>query len=120
MSELEGTAEHLVVIGRGRLIVSTGVVELLAWLPDALHLRTPQPSTGDGRARAAVRGRPHDSTARPCSTSRGLAAARIADDRRSGVSGCTSSRRIASRSRRPIMHLTVDSLEFRREGMSAR
>src|SRR5215475_13045526 len=30
MSELEGTAEHLVVIGRGRLVADTSVAELLA------------------------------------------------------------------------------------------
>ncbi|WP_328475454.1 ATP-binding cassette domain-containing protein [Actinoplanes sp. NBC_00393] len=30
MSELEGTADHLIVVGRGRLIADTGVAELLA------------------------------------------------------------------------------------------
>ncbi|MFF4380701.1 ATP-binding cassette domain-containing protein [Kitasatospora sp. NPDC001547] len=30
MSELEGTADHLVVVGRGRVLVDTGVSELLA------------------------------------------------------------------------------------------
>ena len=43
MSELEGIADELVVIGRGRLIAQTAVSELLASRPDGrVHLRTPQ------------------------------------------------------------------------------
>jgi ABC-2 type transport system ATP-binding protein len=43
MSELEDTADDLVVIGRGRLIASTSVRELLASMSDSrVHLRTPQ------------------------------------------------------------------------------
>ena len=30
MSELEGTADHLIVIGRGRLLADVSVAELLA------------------------------------------------------------------------------------------
>jgi ABC-2 type transport system ATP-binding protein len=42
MSELEGTADHLVVIGRGRLIADTSVRELLATASgDRVRLRTP-------------------------------------------------------------------------------
>jgi ABC-2 type transport system ATP-binding protein len=43
MSELEGTADRLVVIGRGRLIAVTGVAELLASASgDSVRLRTPR------------------------------------------------------------------------------
>jgi len=43
MSELEGTADDLIVIGRGRLIASTSVRELLASMSDGrVDLRTPQ------------------------------------------------------------------------------
>jgi ABC-2 type transport system ATP-binding protein len=43
MSELEGTADRLVVIGRGRLIAETGVSELLASAAGGrVKLRTPQ------------------------------------------------------------------------------
>jgi ABC-2 type transport system ATP-binding protein len=43
MSELEDTADRLVVIGRGRLIAETGVSELLAAAADnRVRLRTPQ------------------------------------------------------------------------------
>lgn len=45
MGELQGTADHLVVIGRGRLIVDTPVDELLASSSDGtVDLRTPEPS----------------------------------------------------------------------------
>ena len=44
MSELEDTADRLVVIGRGRLIAETGVAELLASAAgDRVRVRTPQP-----------------------------------------------------------------------------
>jgi ABC-2 type transport system ATP-binding protein len=43
LSELEGIADELVVIGRGRLIAQTAVSELLASRPDGrVHVRTPQ------------------------------------------------------------------------------
>jgi ABC-2 type transport system ATP-binding protein len=43
MSELEGIADELVVIGRGRLIAQIGVSELLASTSDGrVHVRTPQ------------------------------------------------------------------------------
>ena len=43
MSELEGIADDLVVIGRGRLIAQTGVSELLSARSDGrVHVRTPQ------------------------------------------------------------------------------
>jgi ABC-2 type transport system ATP-binding protein len=43
MSELEGVADDLVVIGRGRLITKTSVPELLAMRSDGrVHVRTPQ------------------------------------------------------------------------------
>ncbi|MGH3128050.1 MAG: ATP-binding cassette domain-containing protein, partial [Gaiellaceae bacterium] len=43
MGELEGIADELVVIGRGRLIAQTGVSELLASRSDGrVHVRTPQ------------------------------------------------------------------------------
>jgi ABC-2 type transport system ATP-binding protein len=43
MGELEGIADELVVIGRGRLIAQTGVSELLSSRADGrVHVRTPQ------------------------------------------------------------------------------
>jgi ABC-2 type transport system ATP-binding protein len=45
MSELEGTADHLVVIGRGRLLADTSVSDLIAGMSEErVTLRTPRPS----------------------------------------------------------------------------
>jgi ABC-2 type transport system ATP-binding protein len=45
MSELEDTADHLVVIGRGRLLADTSVSELIAGMSDEkVTLRTPRAS----------------------------------------------------------------------------
>jgi ABC-2 type transport system ATP-binding protein len=45
MSELQGTADHLVVVGRGKVIADVGVAELLACASDGLvTLRTRAPS----------------------------------------------------------------------------
>jgi ABC-2 type transport system ATP-binding protein len=64
MSELEDTADHLVVIGRGRLVADTSVRELLAAASgDRVRLRTAQPSeamTVLARAGATVAATDHD------------------------------------------------------------
>jgi ABC-2 type transport system ATP-binding protein len=45
MSEMENTADHLIVIGRGRLIADCGISEFIAASPhQAVLVRTPQPS----------------------------------------------------------------------------
>jgi ABC-2 type transport system ATP-binding protein len=42
MSELEGTADHLIVIGRGRLLADVAVEELIASVSDGrVQVRTP-------------------------------------------------------------------------------
>jgi len=51
MSELEGTAHHLVVVGRGKVIADTGVAELIAAASNGrVSVRTPVPE----RASAAL------------------------------------------------------------------
>ena len=60
MSELEGTADHLVIVGRGKVIADTSVAGLLAAASgDRVLLRTTAPRPGgDGAASAgAVRHR---------------------------------------------------------------
>jgi ABC-2 type transport system ATP-binding protein len=78
MNELQGTADHLVVIGRGRLIVDASVGELLASAADGtVHLRTPDLTavmTVLARAGATV-----VSTGPDALTVTGLGAERIAD-----------------------------------------
>jgi len=64
MSELQGTADHLIVIGRGRLIADTSVAELLrAASGDGVTLRTPDPGVAMAllaRAGATVSSSGHD------------------------------------------------------------
>jgi ABC-2 type transport system ATP-binding protein len=78
MSELQGTADHLVVIGRGRLIADAGVGELLrAASGDAVIVRTPEP--GEAMGVLAGAGATVTSTGRDALEVRGLPAQRIAD-----------------------------------------
>ena len=52
MSEMESTADHLIVIGRGRLIADCSMAEFIArGTGQAVRVRTPQP---DGLARAVT------------------------------------------------------------------
>jgi ABC-2 type transport system ATP-binding protein len=78
MSELEGTADDLVVIGRGRLIAETRVTELLAAMSDSrVDLRTPQAS--EVMTVLAGAGGTVTSTGEDTLTVTGLDIARIAD-----------------------------------------
>ena len=78
MSEIEGIADDLVVIGRGRLLAETSVAELLAGRADGrVRLRSPQPArvmTVLARAGGTV-----TSTGTDTLLVTGLDAARIAD-----------------------------------------
>jgi ABC-2 type transport system ATP-binding protein len=78
MSELQGTADHLVVIGRGRLLADASVDSLLASGPDAtVDVRTPDVTslmTSLANAGASV-----VSTDRDLVTVSGLTAERIAE-----------------------------------------
>jgi ABC-2 type transport system ATP-binding protein len=78
MSELEDTADDLVVIGRGRLIAETRVSELLAAMSDSrVDLRTPQPA--EVMTVLAGAGATVTSTGADTLTATGLDAVRIAD-----------------------------------------
>jgi ABC-2 type transport system ATP-binding protein len=78
MSELEDTADDLVVIGRGRLIASTSVRDLLASMPDGhVHVRTPQ--AVELMTLLAGAGGTVTSTSEDTLTVTGLDVARIAD-----------------------------------------
>jgi ABC-2 type transport system ATP-binding protein len=78
MSELEDTADDLVVIGRGRLIASTSVRDLLASMPDGhVHVRTPQ--AVELMTLLAGAGGTVTSTGEDTLTVTGLDVARIAD-----------------------------------------
>jgi ABC-2 type transport system ATP-binding protein len=78
MSELEDTADHLIVIGRGRLIADVGVRELLDGAAGArFSLRTPQPA--EVMATLVAAGAAVTSTDVDRLTVSGLEAARIGD-----------------------------------------
>jgi ABC-2 type transport system ATP-binding protein len=78
MSELQGTADHLVVIGRGRLIVDGSVDGLLASASDAtVDIRTPDVTAL--MTLLATAGASVVSTDRDAVTVSGLTAERIAD-----------------------------------------
>ena len=65
MSELQDTADHLVVVGRGQVIADTSVAELIAAASgDRVTLRTTAPA---GRRRCwSARGPPSPPPARRC------------------------------------------------------
>jgi ABC-2 type transport system ATP-binding protein len=78
MSELEDTADHLIVIGRGRLIADVGVRELLDGAAGSrFNLRTPQPA--EVMAAHVAAGATVTSTDLDRLTVSGLEAARIGD-----------------------------------------
>jgi ABC-2 type transport system ATP-binding protein len=78
MSELEGTADEVIVIGRGRLLAATRVDDLIAGKSDGrVLLRTPQP--GDVMTLLARAGGTVTSTGDGALTVIGLDAPRIAD-----------------------------------------
>jgi ABC-2 type transport system ATP-binding protein len=78
MSELEDTADHLIVIGRGRLIADVGVRELLDGAAGSrFNLRTPQPA--EVMAALVAAGATVTSTDLDRLTVSGLEAARIGD-----------------------------------------
>jgi ABC-2 type transport system ATP-binding protein len=78
MSELEGTADHLIVIGQGRLIADMSVADLLAGASDdSVTVRTPDLSAV--MAALARAGATVASTALDTVTVHGLAAEQVAD-----------------------------------------
>ena len=59
MSELQDTADHLVVVGRGKVIADTTVAELIARASNGqVQVRTPRPGRGRHRAGPAAAGSP--------------------------------------------------------------
>ncbi len=78
MSELEDTADHLIVIGRGRLIADTGVRELLAAAADH-HVTVRSPRAAEVMTLLAGAGATVSSDGRDALHVTGLPAERIAD-----------------------------------------
>ncbi|MFI0351995.1 ABC transporter ATP-binding protein [Actinomadura sp. 9N407] len=112
MTELEDTADHLVVIGRGRVIADTGVRELLAAASDGrVELRTSQ--RGEAMTLLARAGATVAATAADALTITGMPAERIvALLTEDGVpfSGIAEHRASLEEA---YMELTGDATEFR-------
>jgi ABC-2 type transport system ATP-binding protein len=111
MNELQGTADHLVVIGRGRLIADTSVAELLrAASGDGVTVRTPDPGEAMGllaAAGASVTSNGHDAL-----EIRGMSADRIAGlmaDRGLQLDELTPHRASLEEA---YMELTKDAVEY--------
>jgi ABC-2 type transport system ATP-binding protein len=117
MSELQGNADHLVVVGRGQVIADTSVAELLtAASHDRVTLRTtarPEAMTVLSRAGATVAATDHDTL-----TISGLAAEHIAA--LLGENAVPFSELAAHRAtlEEAYMELTRDVTEYRSEGSS--
>ena len=106
MSELEGTADHLIVIGRGRLLADLSVAELIAAASDdRVEVQTPEAPAAmtvlanagatvisNGRDRVAVEGM-------PAAEVRGAARLAPGHPRRARVDAARRSRRRTSGSR---------------------
>ena len=113
MSEMESTADHLIVIGRGRLIADCSMAEFIArGTGQAVRVRTPQP---DGLARAVTAA---GGTVSPAGQGgpeievRGLPPARIGD--LALASGIALHHLAPARAslEEAFMELTADSVEY--------
>jgi ABC-2 type transport system ATP-binding protein len=111
MSELQDSADHLVVIGRGRLVADTSVRELLARASaDRIMVRTPRRSeamTALANAGATVAAIDHDAI-----TVTGLAAERIAALLTEGDLPFSELTRHRASLEEAYMELTRDSVEY--------
>ena len=115
MSEMEYTADHLLVIGRGRLIADCGMAEFIArGSGQAVRVRTPQPDAL-ARAVAAVGG-----TVAPAADDGQLEVRGLTEDQVSDLAfahGIRLYHLAASRVslEHAFMELTADSVEYRAE-----
>ncbi len=117
MSEMEHTADHLLVIGRGRLIADCGMAEFIArGSGQAVLVRTPQP---DALARAvAAAGGSARGLRRRRRAARGLRPHRgpgVRPRLRPAASACTTSPQTRASLEHAFMELTADSVEYHAE-----
>jgi ABC-2 type transport system ATP-binding protein len=112
MSELEDTAHHLIIVGRGRVIADAGVADLLAaYSGDSIRVRTSAPSA------AAAALRPHAPAVDAASDGElrvtGLPAERVVS--LLAASGVPFSEVAAHRAslEQAYFELTADAVEFR-------
>jgi ABC-2 type transport system ATP-binding protein len=130
MPEMENTADHLIVLGRGRLIADCSMAEFIARSPgQAVQVRTPQP---DALARAVVAAGGSLVTTTSGSTGagtsggsgdllvRGLTAEQVADIAFAGGIRVHHLAPARISLERAFMELTADSVEFRADRPAGR
>ena len=111
MSEMENTADQLIVIGRGELIAAESLTEFAArGTRPSVTVRTPDPCRPDGAADGRGRRRP-GRTARRCAVT-GVPAARIGESPSRTGCCCTNSPPGAASLEEAFMELTADSVEY--------
>ena len=120
MSEMENTADHLLVIGRGRLIADCGMAEFIAQGSSrAVLVRTPQPQDL-GRALAAAGGTVNVPVGEPAGAAGGLGELEVhglTEDRIGDIAfanGIRVHHMAPARAslEQAFMELTADSVEF--------
>jgi ABC-2 type transport system ATP-binding protein len=111
MSEMENTAEHLIVIGRGRLIADCTVAEFIARnSTGTVRVRTPQPDALAGAVAAAGGSVQDDGTG--ALTVRGLTAAQVGDVAFGSAVRLHELTPAQASLEEAFMELTADSVEF--------
>jgi ABC-2 type transport system ATP-binding protein len=115
MSEMENTADHLIVIGRGTLIADCPMADFIAHSPDqAVVVRTPQPEAFAAAVRSAgATVTPGDSDSGGQLEVRGLTEDQVADI--AFASGIRLQHLAKSRVslEQAFMELTADSVDYR-------
>ena len=118
MSEMALTADHLIVIGRGRLIADASVADIIARSARATSRSAPRSARGcDGVLRDRARGRRDaDGALEVTAWTRRADRRRWPRDRHRAARADSRSR---PRSEEAFMELTGDSVDFRRRGRRA-
>ena len=112
MSEMENTADHLLVIGRGRLIADCTVQEFIDQNSElAIRVRTPRPQRL-AELLTAAGGRADPDGTDGAAASPAWPEPRSATSPSTTASGCTSSRPLQASLEEAFMELTRDSVEF--------
>jgi ABC-2 type transport system ATP-binding protein len=112
MSELQDTADHLVVVGRGRVIADRPVAELIAAASDdRIQLRTP--AIAEAMAALANAGAEVAATAQDVLTIRGLAPERVVATLTANHVPFTEVSPHRATLEEAYMELTRDAVEFR-------
>ena len=111
MSEMALTAEHLIVIGRGRLIADTGMREFIAGAEgDAVRVRSTDPDALAGLPGRAAEVSPDRDGALTVS---GLTTDQVGRPRRRPGSPCSSLTARQASLEEAFIDMTSDAVEFR-------